>query len=306
MPIAPSNEIQICYETIGNRDDPALLLVMGFTAQLINWDDAFCQALADRGRYVIRFDNRDCGLSTHLDGVAVDLAAVIDAYAGQGEMPPVPYLLPAFSDDAFGLLDHLGIETAHIFGASMGGMIVQQMAIEHPERILSMTTVMSNTGEPDYSLSDPDAMAALMTPPPIDRQAFIPFSVDRGAVFSSPRYYDRAKAAARAAASYDRAFYPEGAGRQLAAIRASGDRAAGLRTLAVPTLVIHGAADTLVLPMGGERTAELIPGANLLLLKDMGHDLPEPLWPLIVDATISHTTHCVGATASAPSPDQTA
>ncbi len=292
---AKANGIDICYETFGNPSDPALLLVMGFTAQLIAWDEGFCEALASRGRFVIRFDNRDCGLSTHLDGVAVDLPAVLAAVAGKGEMPPVPYTLSAFSDDAFGLLDQLGIERAHIFGASMGGMIVQTMAVEHPERVLSMTSVMSTTGEPEYFQSDPKAMAALMTPPPSEREAFIAFSVDRGALFSSPRYYDKAQTAERAALSYDRAFYPEGAGRQLAAIRASADRSAALRELGVPTLVIHGRADTLILPMGGERTAELIPAANLLMLNDMGHDVPEPLWPLIVDAVISHTTHRIGA-----------
>jgi pimeloyl-ACP methyl ester carboxylesterase len=297
MPHASANGIELCYETIGNPDDPPLLLVMGFTAQLIAWDDALCQALADRGRFVIRFDNRDCGLSTHLDGVPVDIEGVLAAYEGLGEMPPVPYDLSAFSDDGFGLLDHLGIERAHILGASMGGMIVQEMAIAHPERVLSMTSIMSNTGEPEYSQSDPSALEALMTPPPLEREAFIEFSVERGAMFASPRYYDRGKAATRAAASFDRAFYPEGALRQLAAVRASADRAAGLRQLDVPTLVIHGRADTLVLPMGGDRTAELVPGANLLMLHDMGHDLPEPLWPLIVDVAISHTTNRIGAAA---------
>ncbi|MGF1599230.1 MAG: alpha/beta fold hydrolase [Acidimicrobiales bacterium] len=292
MPVANANGIELCYETFGDPADPALLLVMGFTAQLTAWDEAFCRALAERGRFVIRFDNRDCGLSTHLDGVEVDLAAVLVA-AGD-EMPPVPYTLATFADDAFGLLDHLDIERAHVLGASMGGMIVQTMAIDQPTRVLSMTSVMSNTGEPEYSTADPRALEVLMTPPPLDRDAFIPFSVERGAVFSSPRYYDRSAAAARAAASYDRAFYPEGAGRQLAAIRASGHRADGLRQLGVSTLVIHGRADPLILPVGGERTAELVPGANLLMVADMGHDLPEPLWPLLVDSIISHTTHCIG------------
>jgi pimeloyl-ACP methyl ester carboxylesterase len=290
-----ANGIDICYETFGDPKDPALLLVMGFTAQLIAWDEAFCIALAKRGRYVIRFDNRDCGLSTHLDGVNVDIPAVLAASEGHGQMPPVPYTLSTFSDDAFGLIDHLGIAKAHIFGASMGGMIVQTMAVEHPERVLSLTSVMSTTGEPDYFKADPAAIQALMTPPPTERDAFIPFSVDRGALFSSPRYYDRAKAAERAGESFDRAFYPEGASRQLAAIRASADRSAALRQLNMPTLVIHGRADKLILPIGGERTAELIAGANLMVLNDMGHDLPEPLWPLIIDATISHTTHAIGA-----------
>jgi pimeloyl-ACP methyl ester carboxylesterase len=297
MPVAPSNGLEICYETIGNPDDPALLLVMGFSAQLIHWDDAFCQALADRGRYVIRFDNRDCGLSTHLDGVPVNIMGVLAAYESQGEMPEVPYTIGAFADDAFGLLDHLGIDQAHLFGASMGGMIVQAMAIAHPERTISLVSVMSSTGEPEYSQSSPAALAALMTPPPTEREAFIERGVELGALVCSPRYYDKARAAAVAAAGFDRAFYVEGAVRQMAAVRASGDRADGLRALNVPTLVIHGRADPLILPVGGERTAELIPGANLLMLNDMGHDLPQPLWPLIIDATISHTAHRIGGAA---------
>ena len=291
--IAPSNGITICYETFGNRDNPALLLIMGFTAQMTLWHDDFCQAIADRGRFVIRFDNRDCGLSTHLDGVRVDVGAVLAAAAGHGDMPPVPYNLSGFSDDGFGLLDHLGIAQAHMVGASMGGMIVQTMAIEHPERVTTMTSIMSTTGEPDYFKSDPAAMQALLTPPPTEREAFIASVRKRNKLFASPRYYDEDETAVSAAAAYDRAFYPEGAERQMAAIRASADRSDALRALGVPTLVIHGRADTLILPLGGDRTAELIPGATLLMLNDMGHDTPRPLWPIIVDAIISHTTHAI-------------
>ena len=294
MPTASSNGITLTYETFGNPEDPALLLVMGFTAQMTAWDERFVRALADGGRYVIRFDNRDCGLSTHLDGVEIDVAALFLAVEGEGEFPPVPYDLSTFSDDAFGLLDELGIEAAHILGASMGGMIVQTMAIEHPERVLSMTSVMSTTGEPDVGQASPEAMEALLTPPPAERQAFIDFAVQRGKLYSSPRYYDEELAARRLGAAYDRAFYPEGAMRQLAAIRVSGDRVEGLAQLEVPTLVIHGRADRLIDHSGGNRTAELVKGANLLLLNDMGHDLPEPLWPLIVDAVISHTGHRIG------------
>jgi pimeloyl-ACP methyl ester carboxylesterase len=292
--MAAANGIEICYESFGNPNDPALLLVMGFTAQLNGWHEDFCKMLVDRGLYVIRFDNRDCGLSTHLDGVTVDLPAVVSAWENGGPMPPVPYSMSDFSDDAFGLLSFLGIERAHIVGASMGGMIVQTMAIEHPERVITMTSIMSTTGELAYYKWNPEARKALLTPPPPDRDAAIAHSVSVSEILSNNRYFDPVRAAERATTSYDRAFYPEGAIRQTAAIRGSGDRAEGLRNLRVPTLVIHGRADPLILPIGGERTAELVPGANLLLLHDMGHDMPMPLWPLIVDALVSHTTHAIG------------
>ncbi len=292
MALAPSNGIQLCYDTFGDPDDPPLLLVMGFMAQMTLWDERFCQRLADGGRYVIRFDNRDCGLSTKLDGQMVDLVALLTAQPGD-PLPPVPYTLSTFSDDAFGLLDHLGLDQAHIVGASMGGMIVQTMAIEHPERVLTMTSIMSTSGEPEYFESSPEAQDALLNPPPPERDAYIDNSVKMVQLFASPRYFDEGKQRAMAAAAYDRSFYPEGAMRQLAAIRASGDRADGLLSLRVPTLVIHGRADTLIMPKGGDRTAELVPGASLLLLNDMGHDVPEPLWPVIVDAIISHTTHAI-------------
>jgi pimeloyl-ACP methyl ester carboxylesterase len=291
-----SDSIEIEYDTFGSPSDPALLLVMGFTAQMTAWDENFCQLLAKGGRFVIRFDNRDTGLSTKLDGQEVDLPAILGVLFGDGstEMPPVPYTLSDFSSDAFGVLDALGIEKAHIAGASMGGMIVQTMAIEHPERVLTMTSIMSTTGEREYGQAAPEAMAALLTPPPTERDAYVENSASAWKVFASPRYYDADKVKVRAAASFDRMFYPEGAPRQMAAIAASGDRTDGLRALKVPTLVIHGAADTLITPSGGLRTAELIPGANLLLLSDMGHDLPEPLWPLIVDSIVSHTRHAIG------------
>ena len=294
MPIAPANGISLCYDTVGSPAHPALLLVMGFTAQLTGWDDRFCRMLADGGRYVIRFDNRDCGLSTHFDGVTVDLPGVLAAWESDGVMPPIPYSMSDFSNDAFALLDHLGIEKAHIVGASMGGMIVQAMAVEHPERVLTLTSIMSTTGERDFYQWDPETRAAMSTPPPSDRAGFVEHSVAIGRRLSSPRYFDAEAAARRSAASYDRMFYPQGAARQTAAIRGSGHRAAGLRALAVPTLVMHGQADTLILPLGGHRTAELVAGANLMVFKDMGHDLPPQLWPLITDAILSHTRHAIG------------
>jgi pimeloyl-ACP methyl ester carboxylesterase len=280
MTRAAANAIEIEYDTFGGASDPPILLVMGFSAQMIAWDPRFCGLLADHGFFVIRFDNRDVGFSTKLDGAPAS---------------DVPYSLSDMSDDGFGLLTALGIDQAHVVGASMGGMIVQTMAIEHPERVLSMTSIMSTTSEPDYFKSDPEAMQALMTPPPTEREAYIDNSVRISRIVSSPRYFDEKFARERATAAFDRCFYPEGATRQMAAVNASGSRETGLRALTVPSLVIHGRRDPLVLLPGGERTAELIPGANLLVLSDMGHDLPRPLWPLITDAIASHAR--VAATA---------
>ncbi|MCB0954851.1 MAG: alpha/beta hydrolase [Ilumatobacter sp.] len=272
---AVNTGMEIEYDTFGSPSDPALLLVMGFTAQMTLWEEDFCRMLADGGRYVIRFDNRDCGLSTHLDGVAADMAAP-------------PYLLSDMAEDAFGLLTALGIERAHIAGASMGGMIVQTMAILHPERVISMTSIMSTTGEPEYGQADPEVLQVLLAPPPTDRQEFID-AAPRYRVFGSKKYYDEAAAKARAARDYDRSFYPEGSARQLIAIMASGSRADGLRTLDVPTLVIHGRDDTLIAPSGGFRTAELVPGSVLLYVSDMGHDTPPQVWPAVVGAILTHT-----------------
>lgn len=278
--------MELEYDTFGDPADPALLLVMGLGAQMILWDTRFCQLLADTGRYVIRFDNRDCGLSTKFDGVEVDMNAMIMAMLS-GDASPLagktPYLLSHMAADAVALLDHLNIGRAHIAGASMGGMVVQTMAIEHPDRVASLTSIMSQTGEPAYGHADPAAQAVLMRPPAADRAGHIASSVD-AEVIMSKKYRNHDQIRARAAESYDRSFYPQGTARQLAAIVASGSRADGLRQLNVPTVVIHGLDDTLINPTGGRRTAELIPGAVLVELEDMGHDLPEPLWPHIIEA----------------------
>ncbi len=281
--------IELFYDEIGDPDSTPLVLVMGFTAQLIAWPDGFCEELADRGFRVIRFDNRDCGWSTKLDGVEVDLGEVMTArLAGRPEdIPEVPYTLSDMAFDVVGLLDHLDIERAHIAGASMGGMIVQHLAIEHPQRVRSMVSIMSMTGELDHGTPTAEAMTVLMAPPPPDREAHIERSVD-ARIWQSRRYFDADEVRAQAARSYDRSFYPEGAMRQMAAIHASGSRAEGLGRLEVPTLVIHGRDDTLITPSGGQRTAELVPRANLLMLADMGHDVPRPLWPLIADAIARH------------------
>jgi pimeloyl-ACP methyl ester carboxylesterase len=278
--------MELEYETFGSPDDETILLVMGYTAQLIAWPDDFCKGLANRGFQVVRYDNRDCGLSTKLDGVKVDMSAVMAAMAG-GPKPTVPYTLSDFAADGIGLLDHLGVRKAHVVGASMGGMIVQTMAIEHPDRVASLTSVMSSTNEPEFGRPEPEAMAALLMPPPTDRQGFID-AAPRYLIFASKKYGDASEAKVRAALSYDRSFYPEGATRQMAAIVGSADRTEQLKALNVPTLVIHGRDDTLISLSGGERTAELIPGAHLLVVGDMGHDMPAPLLPMLVDSIAGH------------------
>ena len=290
-----STGIELEYETIGSPDGVPLLLVMGFTAQLTVWPDRFCEMLADAGHLVIRYDNRDCGLSTKFDGITIDTAAALAAARTGEPLPPVPYTLSEMAADAVGLLDHLGIDSAHILGASMGGMIVQTIAIEHPTRVRSLTSVMSTTGEPEFGQAAPEAMAVLLAPPPVERDAYIARSLQTQ-IWQSRKYHDPERTQADAARSYDRSFYPEGAQRQMAAIIATGSRAEGLRALRMPTLVIHGRDDTLILPSGGERTAELVDGAHLLLVGDMGHDLPEPLWPLLVGSVTTHTTIADGLT----------
>jgi pimeloyl-ACP methyl ester carboxylesterase len=289
---ASSSGITIEFDTFGSADASPLLLVMGYTAQMTGWAVGFCQRLADAGHFVIRFDNRDCGLSTKFDGVNVDLGKImLAAMMNQPESihAEVPYTLSDMANDGWDLLDHLGIERAHIVGASMGGMIVQTMATEHPERTLSLTSIMSMTGEVEYGQSAPEAQLALMTPSPTEREAYIEASVTTWTVWMSKRYRDVDGIKQRAAESYDRSFYPEGAPRQMGAIVASGSRADALRALKIPTLVIHGLDDTLITPTGGQRTAELVPGARLELIEDMGHDLPEELWPTITSHILSHT-----------------
>jgi len=293
MPRAVANKwetlpIEIEYDTFGDKNDPALILIMGFGAQMVAWDPKFAQMLADRGHFVVRFDNRDVGLSTKLDGVKVDANAVVAAATLEQPLPPVPYSLSDMAQDVVGLMDHLNITRAHIMGASMGGMIAQVFAIEHPQRTASLVSVMSMPGEPETMQSTPEAMTALMSIPPSDRAGFIEHSLVYQA-FQSKKYRSDALSRANAARDFDRSFYPEGSPRQLAAIYASGRRTEALAALKTRTLVVHGKDDTLIPPLAATRTAEVIPGAELVFFDDMGHDIPEPLWPTIVD-TISRFT----------------
>jgi pimeloyl-ACP methyl ester carboxylesterase len=292
MPAITTPEgILLEYETMGSPGDPALLLVMGFGAQLIAWPRAFAERLAHAGRYVVLFDNRDCGLSSKLAGEPPDIGSILTA-ASTGDFNRAralaPYTLSDMAGDGFALLSALDIERAHLVGASMGGMIAQTMAIEHPERVLTLTSMMSNTGEPGFGEPTPEASTALLTPAPPDRAGYVD-AAERSLIWRSRRYPELEAARELAGHSYDRCYCPEGVTRQLAAMLASGSRADGLRNVRLPTLVLHGLDDTLIAPSGGERTAALIPGARLLLVEDMGHDRPVKLWPRICEAILQHT-----------------
>ena len=282
--------LDIECEVFGSPDDPAVLLIAGFAVQLTYWDTQFCELLAAGGRYVILFDNRDCGLSTKLDGADADWRGALEATLSGGPMPAVPYTLSDMANDCVGLLDGLGIGAAHVAGSSMGGMIGQTMAIEHPGRVLSLTSVSSSPGDPLVGKPAPEALEVLLTVPPTERAAYVDAAA-RTAVWASRRYVDVERIRRRAAESFDRSFYPQGGPRQLAAMYASGDRTAALGRLDVPALVIHGRDDTLITLDGATATAEAIPGAHLLLVADMGHDLPPPLWPLIVSAMVGVSGH---------------
>ncbi|SFO38823.1 Pimeloyl-ACP methyl ester carboxylesterase [Geodermatophilus obscurus] len=273
-------EIELAHETFGSPEDTPLLLVMGLATQMIGWPDDFCRMLAERGLYVIRFDNRDIGLSTHLDHAgAPDVLAVMG-----GDHSRVAYRLADMAEDTAGLLDALGLDDAHVVGASMGGMIAQTLAIRHPERVRSLTSIMSTTGDPAVGAPAEAALGALLAPPATDRESAVQRAVDTYRVIGSPGFeFDEHGLRERAGLSFDRAYDPAGVARQLAAILASPDRTADLARVAVPTLVVHGAQDALVNVSGGRATAAAIPGAELFVVEGMGHDLPRAVWPDLVD-----------------------
>lgn len=282
MPTTAVNDIEICYESFGPDDAPPLLLVMGLGAQMTFWGTGFVSELLERGFRVIRFDNRDIGLSTKSEGDPPDVMALY-MKAAAGEPVEAPYSLSTMAADAIGLLDALNIPAAHIVGASMGGMIVQMMAIEHPDRVLSMTSIMSTTGASDVGQPDPAAIGALLAPPPADRAGAIASNIATGRIISGS-LFDEDDARARATEAYDRCFHPAGPAFQIAAIAATGDRTERLTSLSVPTLVVHGRQDSLITLSGGEATAAAIPGADLLVYSQMGHDLPSVYLSSMADA----------------------
>ncbi len=267
MPKANANNIEIEYDTFGDPSSRPLLLVAGLGTQMIWWREEFCEKLVDKGFYVIRFDNRDVGLSTKLEEVQA------------------PYDIEDMANDAIGLLDALNVDKAHICGASMGGAIVQEMTIKYPARILSLTSIMSSTGRADLPPPKPEAIKLLMMPAPEERDGYIEYYVNLWCVLHGSGFpFDEEEGREMAAKLYDRSFYPQGIDRQLIAISVSGSRKSKLASVNVPTLVIHGGDDPVVSLEGGKDTAESIPGAELLIIEGMGHALPLEAWPQIIDA----------------------
>jgi pimeloyl-ACP methyl ester carboxylesterase len=287
--LARANGIELCYEIFGDADAEPMLLIMGLGAQMIHWDDDFCRQLAARGFRVIRFDNRDIGKSSHLSG-GKRLGAVELLKLRFLKIPvAAPYTLSDMAKDTVGLMDVLGIKSAHLVGASMGGMIAQEVAISFPQRVRSLTSIMSTTGNPKVPPPTREASAVLMAPPPATREEFYARFAQTWKVLRVGSFpEDEARDRSRAERMYERGLNPAGAGRQLRAILASGSRKDRLRQVKAPALVIHGTVDPLVRPEGGKDTAASIPGAKLLMIEGMGHAIPVPMWPQIIDAIDQH------------------
>jgi pimeloyl-ACP methyl ester carboxylesterase len=272
-------DIELCCEELGDPDGEPLLLVMGLGAQMIYWDDGFCELLGDRGYRVIRFDNRDVGRSTHLRAPVPGRAAML---LGRGRPA---YRLDDLADDAIGVLDGFDVPSAHVVGASMGGMIAQVAGYRHRDRVRSLALIMSHSGRRTVSMPTRRALAALMTRPARTRDELVEVMVRTFKVIGSPAYpFDERRFRELAGLSYDRGYDPAGVARQLHAITTSGDRTRRLREITAPTVVIHGDRDPLIRPVAGRLIARTIPDAELVSIAGMGHDLPEPLWPRIVDA----------------------
>lgn len=287
--IARVGNVDLMYDSFGDPADPPMLLIMGLGGQLIDWDNEFCTQLAEHGFWVIRFDNRDSGLSTKFDHLPVPNIQLLVLAQAFRRTVRVPYLLRDMADDAVGLLDALGITSAHIVGISMGGMIAQEIAIRHPERLFSLTSIMSTTGARGLPGPQRAARSILLRRAPEDRASYIESAVPRWRVLGGsiiPLGDEHARQ--RAAAAFDRGRSAAGAGRQLAAIIASGSRREALRSLHIPTLVLHGDADPLVPVANGIDTAKAIPGAKLHIIKGMGHALPRVVWSEVVDAIVQH------------------
>ncbi|MEN9644937.1 MAG: hypothetical protein RL238_1606 [Actinomycetota bacterium] len=265
---AANGDVRIHFDVVGDATNPTLLLVNGLGSQCINYQEAWCEMFAAEGLQVVRYDNRDVGLSSRV--------------------PDVPYTVSDMAADGMAVLDALGVERAHVMGLSMGGMIVQTMAIEHRDRLLSMTSVMSNTGEDEFRQSTPRAWELLTAPGATNREEYVQHAIAGLHEWGSPEFADEARWRADAERAFDRSFDPAGVKRQFEAVGRSGSRAELLPGITTPTLVIHGDKDNLIFPIGGERTAALIPGARLEIIEGMGHDYPPQLWRRWTDLVVAH------------------
>jgi len=280
-----STGIELEYDVFGEPDAPTVILVMGFSLQMIAWDPRFCTALATRGFRVVRFDNRDVGTSTKLAHAGFpDFARAM-----MGDRTAAPYAVEDMADDLGALVVALGVPAAHVVGLSMGGFIVQETAIRHPGRVLSLASIMSSTGDRSVGQARPEAMAVLFAPPASDREGAIDHAVTTWRVIRSPGFpFDEARVRERSGEAWDRDHDPAGVARQATAIITQRDRTADLARVRIPAVVIHGAADPLIDVSGGEATARAIPGARLVVVPGMGHDLPQPAWPTIIDAIVDN------------------
>lgn len=276
--------VTLCYETFGERSDPTAILIMGLAVQMVGWHEDFCRQLAARGLHVVRFDNRDIGRSTHMRGRPPTILELLTRSRRAAR-----YSLGDMAEDTLGLLRELELDSAHMIGASMGGMIAQTLAARHPRAVRSLTSIMSNTGSMRSGQPSPRTYPVLLRRAPSGREPYIEHAVGMFAKIGSrglPRNVDDLRE--MATVSYDRDHDPEGPGRQLAAILAAGDRTRELRAITAPTLVIHGTADPLINSSGGRATARAIAGAKLMMIKGMGHDLPRAFWPELIDAIATH------------------
>jgi pimeloyl-ACP methyl ester carboxylesterase len=283
---ATVGDLELCYETFGAATAPPVLLIMGLASQMLLWDDQFCEQLAARGFRVIRFDNRDIGRSSHLRGARIPKRWQLLRRSAKG----AAYSLDDMADDSVGLLDHLEIDAAHIVGASMGGMIAQLVAINHPDRVLSLVSIMSTTGNPRVGRPQPQMMMRLMRKAARERDAYIDDHINTYRAIGSKAYdFEEEYKRERAARMFERGIYPAGSARQLGAVVSAHDRTEALGSVRAPTTVIHGDADPLVNVSGGRATADAIPGARLVIFPGMGHDLPRALWPEVIDAIVETT-----------------
>ena len=291
-------DVTLCYEAFGDPGDTPILLIMGLATQMIAWHEDFCEELAGRGFYVVRFDNRDIGRSTHFDFSPATARQMLTR-----RLPDEQYTLSDMAEDSAALLRKLDLAPAHIVGASMGGMIGQMLAAEHPDLVRSLTSIMSTTGSRRYGQPALAVYRYLLRPPPRDRDGYIQRSAEIfGLVGSTGFDRDEQYVRERAARSFDRGFDVRAGGRQLGAIIASGDRTKALKSIEAPTLVIHGTVDKMIRPSGGRATARAIPGARLMMIEGMGHDLPRGAWPQIIGAIAEHARAADGARARAEAP----